>query len=333
MRALPRHPSDAQKPAASRTVTSALSILLPLFALIAAGYLARRARVFDASASSTINRFVVWLALPAALFGIMAHSTWAQLWQPRFIAAFGIATLAVFIAVLALRLRGGRHLADASVDAVAASYSNTAYVGLPLCLLVFGHASQMEATVATILVVCVLFSLAVVLVEVGLGSDGPGLRTVVQALARSLRNPIVLAPLLGAAFAATGLPLPGGVDTFLHLLGQAATPCALVGLGAFMADRPAQPRGQGRRHRTSLSLTAAKLLALPALTWWLAQSVFQLPAAQVHMAVLLAALPTGTGPFMLAEFYRREAAVTSATTLLTTAGSVVTLSGLLVLFA
>ncbi|RVR01195.1 AEC family transporter, partial [Enterobacter hormaechei] len=27
----------------------------------------------------------------------------------------------------------------------------------------------------------------------------------------------------------------------------------------------------------------------------------------VHTAVLLAALPTGTGPFMLAEFYRREA--------------------------
>ena len=64
-------------------MTSALSILLPLFALIAAGYCARRARVFDASASSTINRFVVWLALPAALFGIMAQSTWAQLWQPR----------------------------------------------------------------------------------------------------------------------------------------------------------------------------------------------------------------------------------------------------------
>lgn len=60
--------------------------------------------------------------------------------------------------------------------------------------------------------------------------------------------------------------------------------------------------------------------------------MFTLPVTLVQMAVMLAALPTGTGPYMLAEFYRREAHITSRTILLSTLGSLVTLSFLLVYF-
>ena len=57
--------------------------------------------------------------------------------------------------------------------------------------------------------------------------------------------------------------------------------------------------------------------------------MFRLPAIQVHTAVLLAALPTGTGPFMLAEFYRREATITSNAILVSTVLSVLTVSAYL----
>ncbi len=43
------------------------------------------------------------------------------------------------------------------------------------------------------------------------------------------------------------------------------------------------------------------------------------------MAVLLAAMPTGTGPFMLAEFYKLPAVVTSAVILVSTLGALATL--------
>ena len=49
----------------------------------------------------------------------------------------------------------------------------------------------------------------------------------------------------------------------------------------------------------------------------------------MHLVVLLAALPTGTGPFMLAELYGRGGVVTSRVVLLTTVLSVVTLSAYL----
>ena len=75
-----------------------------------------------------------------------------------------------------------------------------------------------------------------------------------------------------------------------------------------------------------VALALAKLVVQPSLTWWLAARVFALPATLTQMAVLLAALPTGTGPYMLAEFYGREAHVISRTILFSTIASLATLS-------
>ena len=88
------------------------------------------------------------------------------------------------------------------MDAVAASYSNTGYVGLPLCLLVFGQGSEVDAIIATLFVVCALFSVAVVTVEIGVQRRaGLDARSLLAALGRSVLNPLVLAPMLGAACA------------------------------------------------------------------------------------------------------------------------------------
>jgi malonate transporter and related proteins len=76
-------------------------------------------------------------------------------------------------------------------------------------------------------------------------------------------------------------------------------------------------------------LVLAKLIAQPLLTWWLAFHVFALPALWAKTAVMLGALPTGTGPFMLPEFYKREAAVTSSTILFSTLISLITVTACL----
>jgi len=303
-----------------------LEILLPVFGLIFAGFACRRRGVLGPNSASELNRFVVWLALPALLFDTMAHATWQQLYQPAFVAAFSIGCLGAFLPILAMRMIGGRHLADASVDAIAASYPNTGYIGFPLGMIAFGSASLTPTTIATILVACVLFALAIVLIEVGLQTERTPHKLGLKVLGSLARNPLIVSPIAGVLLASTHVALSQSAETFLKLLSGAASPCALVSLGLFLAEKRPSEAGAGG---ISLLLTGVKLLGQPALTWWLAARVFGLSATLVEMAVVLAALPTGTGPFMLAEFYRREAHITSRTILLSTVGSVVTLSLLL----
>lgn len=301
-------------------MSAVINVLLPIFALILVGYLCRKTNRLGETAASELNRFVVWLCLPALLFSSTATATIEQIWHPQFIAVVSIGTLVVFLVTLCYRLAGHRHLADSSIDGLSAAYANTGYIGIPLCLLVLGKNGLEPALIATLIVVCVLFALSVICIEIGLQTEKTLYHAVRKVLFSLCKNPLVLAPILGSCWGSSGLGMPGALAEFLKILGTATTPCALVSLGAFLAQ------SQQGSSKGSAGLVGMKLIIQPLVTWILAYHVFNLPPLWAKSALLLSALPTGTGPFMLAEFYRREASVVSRAILLSTIGSLITLS-------
>lgn len=301
-------------------MSSIVNVVLPIFALILLGYLCRRTDRLGPTAASEINRFVVWLALPSLLFTATATASWEEIWHPGFVLSFSVGCLAVFAATLAYRMTQGRSLVDASLDALSASYANTGYMGIPLCVLIFGEEGLEPALVASLLVVCVLFALSIACVEAGLHRDQPLGQALRKAGGALIRHPLVVSPLLGVLWALTGVPLPAPLAQLLDWLGAATAPAALVSLGLFLAQ-PQTGRSDG-----VWPIVAIKLLVQPLVTWLLAFVVFDLPPLWAYSALLLSALPTGTGPFMLAEFYRREAALVSRVILYSTLVSLLTLS-------
>jgi malonate transporter len=302
---------------------STLSAVLPIFALIFAGWLARRIGVLGPHATTELNRFVVYLALPALLFDIVAHARWVDVWQPGFVAAFGLSAALIFVVTIAVRLRRPRHLADAAIDGLNAGYANTGFIGFPLALVALGREAMAPTLIATIITVCVLFATAIILIETGLQTEKRRKHLALKVGRSLLRNPLLVAPVLGAMVPLAGLSIPASGESFLKLLGGAASPCALVALGLFLAaKREAAEQDVG----SAALLVLFKLVLQPVVAWVLATAVFSLSPLLTHAAVLLAALPTGTGPFMLAEFYRREADVTSNVILASTIASVLTIS-------
>lgn len=302
------------------------AVVLPIFALILAGWLTRRMGVLGPHATTELNRFVVCLALPALLFDIIAHARWADVWQPGFVATFGLGVALTFALTVAIRLRRPRHLADAAIDGLNAGYPNTGFMGFPLALAALGPQAMPSTLVATIITVCGVFAVAIVLIEAGLQTEKRPHHLVLKVGGSLARNPLLVAPLLGALVPIAGLGIPAPVESFLKLMGGAASPCALVALGLFLAaDRERARRDVG----SAALLVLFKLGLQPLVTWGLAKFVFGLSPLLTHTAVLLAALPTGTGPFMLAEFYRREADITSNVVLASTIASILTVSAYL----
>ena len=306
-----------------------LFVLLPIFGLILAGYACGRRGWLGPGATDSLNRFVVRLALPAELFDSLARVTRAQVDHPSFVAAFAGGMLATFAVGFVLDYRGPverpHRVSAATIEGLSAGYANTAFIGIPLCVGVFGPAGLPPVVLATLLTVCALFALAIGLVELDkAGGQGLG-RIVLTVSVALLRNPLVAAPIAGAVVNLSGVGLWAPVSRFTGLLGDAAAPCALVTIGLFLAEtggRPARLPGGGRGG-------AAKLLLQPALTALLAYPVFRLDPLWAQSAVLIAALPVGTGPFMLARLYNREADVASRATLVSTLLSLVTVSLLL----
>lgn len=304
-----------------------LNAALPIFALIVAGYLCAKRGILGPVATDNLNTFVVWLALPALLFQAMAQTTWQQLDHPGFLAAFGGGMAATFLLSFLLDRRKARRLADASIEGLDAAYANTGFMGIPLCLVAFGAESLPAAIIATLLTACALFGGAIVLIEMDLQQERSLRRTALKVGRSLARNPLLVAPLVGVLFALSGVALPAPLLRFTTLLSDAASPCALVTIGLFLAQQQA-----GRNAGSVGRLVGMKLLVQPAITGVLAFRVFEMPALWAEAALLLSALPIGTGPFMLAKLYDREAAVTSRAILISTILSVVTISLLVARF-
>ncbi|MFJ3057089.1 AEC family transporter [Herbaspirillum sp. NPDC087042] len=297
------------------------NIVFPIFSLIFLGWACRKRNILSAGAASELNRFVIWLALPALLFDSMSRLTAADFANLRFIAVFAIGVAVVFLVTAWLRTRQQAAAPDIIIDSLGSSYANVGFIGIPLCYLAFGHDGLPPSVIAMVMTACLLFAVAIVLLETCLHAQA-GLGQTVSKVGRSLlRNPIMIAPVAGIAVALSGVTIPSGVQQLFKILGGAASPCALVSLGLFLAQPVAQ------RARVSVSLLVAfKLLLQPAITAVLAYWILPLPRVWADSAVLLAAMPIGTGPFMLAELYQREVTVMSRAILISTTLSLPTIA-------
>jgi predicted permease len=294
---------------------------LPVFALILTGWLAARWRILGPGATDALNRYVVYLSLPALLFRAMTQVDLAHMAHWGFVGAFAGGIAVTFLASFIGARRTQGALTDRSIQGLAASYANAGYMGIPLCLALLGPDSMAPATFTTLLTASVLFGFAIALIEFD-RQQTPNLPSTLYKVGRALvRNPLLAAPLLGLAWAFTGLALPEGVDRYVALLGASASPCALVTIGLFLAQTETSSSGPG-----VMRLVSGKLLLQPAVTALLAFYVFAMPPVWAWTAVLMSALPIGTGPFMLAQMYGRDARVTSRAILVSTVASVLTVS-------
>jgi malonate transporter len=295
------------------------NVVFPVFALILVGYLCGRTGKLGESASVELNRFVVWLALPAQLFNFASSSSWQTLWRPGFIAAFLLSCLVVFILVLAMSWIRSRDLAAASFAGLSASYSNTGYMGIPLCVLALGQDGFAPAIISTF-IVFVMFAIATVFIELGILSHKNPHEIFWSVLKSLCTNPLLIAPVVGLLWSATDLVLYEPLAQVIAFLAAAATPCALVSIGLFLMQKEKSASAQ------AWGISFAKLIIQPLLAWLLAGPIFGLPALWVNAVVILAALPTGTGPFMLAQYYNADGRIISRVVLVTTLGSLLTLS-------
>ncbi|WP_164516629.1 AEC family transporter [Minwuia thermotolerans] len=310
-----------------RAMEPIVNIVLPVFAIVAAGYLCGRRGLLGDDSSRALNSFVYWVALPALLFRAMATVDLDSIHEPDFLLGFAGAIVLLWTAsILVAKFVFGRSLAEAALHGMNGVYGNTGYMGIPLAIAAWGEAAALPAIMATV-IAALIVGVAIFLIEAGgRGAASPG-RVALTAAGAVVKNPMIAAPVLGLLWAAGGLDLPVPVDAFTGILGAAAGPCALFAIGLFMVGKPTS---EGRIEVGVM--TATKLLVQPALTAVLVFLVFPADPLWAKVAVLMAALPTGAGSFVLAQAYGIYVLRTSSVILASTVLSVATVSVIFLCF-
>lgn len=302
-----------------------ITIIVPLFAIMVAGYLAGRYKVLPDGSSAVLSRFVFVVSLPALIFVSLSRIPVEDFFNWPYLGALGGGMLVMFcIGLLVARLAFPDTLTANGLHGLTAMFSSTAYIGLPLLLTVFGDAAMVPGVIGAVITGAVFAPIAIVLAEIDRG--GAGKRDFWTPLVAAFTRPPILATAAGLLVSATGTVVPVPVAGFCELLGGAFVPCALFAAGLFIA-------GCSVRGATVEIgwLVFAKLFVHPLITWWLAYHVFSLEGILPAVAVIQAALPSGVPVFVLAQQYKTFVTRSSATIAWSTALSVLTLSVLLVL--
>lgn len=302
-----------------------IEVLVPVFAIILAGYLGGRLRILGGDSSRALNGFVFYFALPPLLFSALAEVDPGRIFHGPFIAAFLGGQAIAFVPAMVWGLLVFRKgMADGALFGMAGSYGNTGHLGIPLAMVAFGDGAVLPAVIATVLTSTVVVAVVMTLIEVESSTARGPTALAGHVIRNLLRNPLLVAPAAGAAWALVGQPLPQPVDSFCDLMGKAAGPCALFALGLFLSTQRARP-ALGEVGVMNLF----KLGVQPAATAWLAFQVFALEPLWAAVCVVTAALPSGVGLFIVAQQYDRYVEPSSAAILTSTLMSMVTLSVLL----
>lgn len=304
-----------------------LDIVLPVFAIVGVGYACGRLKLLGPGSSEALNGFVYWVALPALLFNAMADVDLARVYNPGFIIGFSGALAATWaiagvVGWLLFRLTA----AEASMHGLNGAYPNSGYMGIPLAIAAFGDEAALQAIVAAILSVLSI-TLAIIPIEISRREKSDALKVIGKIVLAIITNPMLVAPFAALVWAATGLGLAEPIEKFTGILGAAAGPCALIAIGLFLVGKPVTEGS----FEVGL-MTFAKLILHPLLTGFALLVLFPTEPMWALVGIMLAALPIGSGPFVLAQaqgiYVRRTSTAMLATTIL----SIVTVSAFFLMF-
>ncbi|WP_371629009.1 AEC family transporter [Streptomyces sp. NBC_00341] len=326
-----------------------LSAFAPIWLLTAAGYAVARSGLLGVHAEEVLGRFVFHVAMPAALFGMVSGSRPADFAHLSLV-AFATATALVSAAGYGVARRFfGRGRAGAAVSGMASGYVNSANLGIPVAVRVLGDASFVAQVILfqVLLVSPVILTLLDSGTRAGGGPDGRrtggGLR---RMLTMPVRNPVIMASLLGVAVSAAGLRLPDALTRSCDLLGAAAVPTALITLGLSLHGGPAgeavraagdgspaggtgRAAGDGGRGAGPAEVGASvalKTLAQPLTAFLVAGPLLGLPDHQVLAVVVCSALPTAQNAFIYAREYGQDTTLARNAVVASTVVSMFTLS-------
>lgn len=308
------------------TLEPVFDAVLPVFGLVASGYLAGRLGLVTQASSEALNQFVYAFALPAMLFVAVYRGSLDEILSGWFLLAVVGATLITAIVGFALSYYvTGASPAESTLRGLNASFANTGYLGIPLVTVAYGDRAALPAALATVATNIVSFALAIACIELFVDPRRGGVR---RALSGVVRSPLIWPIALAIALVALGVRVPVPVERFATLLAAAAGPCALFAIGLFVSQLSLRA-GVAASWQSAL----LKLVLHPLLMALLVFFVLPVDPFWAKIAVVCASLPLGATAFVLAQRYKLLEAETSSGAVLSTAASVITVSLVMALFA
>lgn len=299
-----------------------LDVVLPVFLVLGAGYVATRVKLFKDSAIDGLIIFTQNFAIPCLLFRATMNLDLQTNLDWRMLLSFYVGGTAAFVlGILGARYIFNRRPGEAVSIAFGATYSNTVMLGLPIMERAYGPEALAPNFAIVALHAPVFYLLGITVMEVT-RADGRSMAATSALITKSLfKNALMIGIGLGLIANLTGFRPPTQFMDAIELVISAALPTAIFALGGVLT------RYKIRDQLGQVAMIGVlSLFVHPGIAYVLSVHIFDLPAGLVRAAVLTAAMAPGVNAYIFASMYNRATGVTSSSVLLLTMASIVTVT-------
>ncbi|MCU1506828.1 MAG: malonate transporter [Microbacteriaceae bacterium] len=282
--------------------------------VILIGYLVGRIGILGPHAPFVLSRIVFFVLSPCLLFTVLAEASVRTLFSSVLLISLMTALVAFAAYAVVAKLAWKRPIPELVVGALGSGYVNANNIGIPVAVYVLGNA----AVSAPVVLLQLLLFAPVALTILDISTSGSV--SVGRILLQPVRNPLIIASLLGVILSVTGVRLPPVVMEPFTIVGGAAVPVVLMSFGMSLHGQRLLQPGSGRRD--VLLASAIKLSLMPVMAWIFGAFLFHLDPKHLLSVVVLAGLPSAQNVFNYAQRYERGVTIARDTVLITTIGAV-----------
>ena len=292
-----------------------LNVVLPLFFCMALGYFLRRIHMVEEQSLNKMNALCFKVFLPILLFRNVYTTDIAGVFDLKLILFSVTAVVGWFLVLMLVIPRIEPENARRGVLVQGIFRSNFVLFGLPVAISLFGE-GNIGATSLLIGIVVPLFNvLSVIALEVFRGGR-PQIGKILKGI---IKNPLILASLLGMLCYFLHIHLPEAVDKTVLDLSRVATPLSLVVLGGFFTFGAIK----GYLRQLLIGVTG-KLVIAPLIMVPLAAALGYRDAALASILIMFGS-PTAVSSFTMAKQMDGDGDLAAELVVFTTGLSIVTI--------
>ncbi|WKE65562.1 AEC family transporter [Gallaecimonas kandeliae] len=289
-------------------------MVAPIFLLVALGALLRRTRLLDEAFVHTGSRLVFLVCLPVLVFISISQTHIRQVLDLPLMALLAAAVLLTYLSCSLWARAKGLAQADRGAFVQGAFRSNFGIIGLAMAVNLFGEAGLGRAAVLLALGIPLFNVLSI------LALSGGGRRWG-QTLATVCKNPLIIAVALALPFSVMEWRLPALALDVGQSLGRMTLPLALLTIGATLNFRELKSDS-----KLAGQASLVKLLWMPGLSSLVAWGL-GFAGKDVALLFVMLGSPTAAAAFVMARAMGANAQLTANIILVSTLGSVLSLSG------
>ncbi len=292
----------------------AILSIIPIFALIIAGYIFGHNFQEKLQAYKYFNNYLIWLGIPSMVFYYLARAPFETLFDLPFIAVMiGCQLLIMSFTMFFASNFFSTPFGERSLHVMNANFSNFLLIGIPLMAVTFSEQGLLSAIVYAVVVSLLVIPLVNGMLYydriLRMALDKKFFKPLFIGLLENFKNPIIFTFTLAIILSYFEIILPTPVSKTFELFSNTTQPIGLFTVGLFTAEMKVTHNWKDFKKLLkkipfeSWWVVTVKLFFYPIITWFVVTLLVPLDPLYQATMVIMAAIPSSNYVYYMAEKY------------------------------